>query len=363
MKKLLIASIIILVLAIIASFIIFYVSHKPILYSPKDLEKCSTLIYNGEGKLGITLFADKKTAEEYSSLILNTEPFKGKNAFNIYYIDSYTPECTLYKGMALLCYSKELLQKASSCPTDFIVAFQNENSEIRSSSYMNVMSLNKNDDKKVVLHEFGHALADFAEEYVPAGTPSGSKNCLDNCNKFNTSTCFRGCSDANYYRSEENGIMRTLASQTYGQFDIELLSNKLQSTQRTLTGNAINTQQDCTQNKYYLIEGNYTNNTMEIKSKTLESGCLGANGAGPFNYTLLLKDGSKIELGEFDSDIIFTDAPETTGNITGETYHYQGNFFLKVPDIPSADSLQISNGIPVAQISFKDRGARPCLIG
>lgn len=343
------------------AFIAFFTT-KNISNSPQDnnLETCHTLQYNGEGKTNIIFFASEELSNKYINSLLNTPPFNEySNEFNFYYIES-TPECELYKGIAILCYSKNLIKKAGSCPNDIIVAIENRPSNIRSSAYMNVISLNENSNLNVFAHEFGHAFANLADEYTPAKIPKGSKNCQQNCDSFNQEQCFSGCSETSYFRSIQSGIMRTLSSNTFGEYNQQLILSKL-SSNSIITGNLISNQADCTKSRYYLIEGEIKNNEIIEKSKTIEIGCLGENGIGPYSYKIFLEDGKTIETKEFNPEIIFTDLNEEQ-QISGGPEDYSGNFLLRIPVLNKAEKLEIIGENTKKEINLKDIGARPCQV-
>ena len=105
---------------------------------------------------------------------------------------------------------------------------------------MNVVSINKNHQKSVIAHEFGHSFANLAEEYTPATLPLKSKNCVSECNKFDSLNegCYEGCSKTDYFRSINSGIMRTLSSKSYGAFNSFLISEKISKFKR-ITGNVV----------------------------------------------------------------------------------------------------------------------------
>src|SRR3989344_9159503 len=160
------------------------------------IEICNTLKFNGEGKTNLVFFGTKDLSEKYMNFFLETSPFNNnKEEFNFYYINNYEPKCEIYKGIAILCYSKDLIKKASSCPNDYIIVLGNRDSKIRSSSYMDVISINIAHPMSVLTHEFGHAYINLAEEYIPAKIPKGSKNCVSLCNEFNSKIdgCYVGC--------------------------------------------------------------------------------------------------------------------------------------------------------------------------
>ena len=363
-KTLVLISIAILAVPI---FLIVFLNLNPTLSPQKqNLEECKTLTYNGENKINLLFFSSKEQAEKYSDYLLTISPFdKNKNAFNFYYIDNYTPECELYKGIAILCHSKELIKKSSSCPNDYIIVIKDMDSNIRSSSYMNVLSINSNHPYPVFPHEFGHAFAVLAEEYTPATIPSGSKNCVSNCDKFSIKDgCFEGCSKENYYRSTENGIMRTLYSNSFGIFDEKLISDKISKSPPKITGSVTSNEVDCSTENYYLIEGIYNEKEINVLRKTIEQGCIGTSGDGFFDYKLIMEDDSTLAEGSFNPELIFTDSQlENQNVISGETYDSDKEFYLKLPLIQNSKSLEISkDNVILSEINLQNIGAEFCKI-
>ncbi|MEK6878348.1 MAG: hypothetical protein AABY22_02005 [Nanoarchaeota archaeon] len=344
-KTLIISSVSLVIIAALA-LTIFIINQKSL--SPQQnqtiLENCKTLLYNGENKVNLVFFSTKEQAEKYQKFFYTISPFdKNKEAFNFYYIDKFTPKCEIYKGIAILCYSKELIKKAASCPNDYIIAIKEESPNIRSSSYMNVMSINSQHKMSVLAHEFGHAFVTLAEEYTPATIPRGAKNCQSSCDNFNVNDgCFQECSTQSLYRSIENGVMRTLSSSKYGIFSENLILKKLNKNQKRITGSTTENTISCENEKYYLIEANYSNNDIQIINKYLQQGCLGTNGAGDFSYNLILNDNSIFTQEEFNPELIFTDSQsEEQEQIEGETYINEGLFILKIPAIENSKSLEI----------------------
>ena len=359
---------------IVILLVIFIVISQVTSYSPtqkNNLEECNSLVYNGENAFNLLFYSNKQDAEKYSNYFFKTYPFsENKNTFNIYYIDNYQPKCELYRGIAILCYSKELIKKSASCPNDFIIVLKDEKSEIRSSSYMNVLSINSNHQLSVLSHEFGHAFGNFAEEYTPASIPKGSQNCQLSCESFgeNKDGCFEGCSKDNAFRSIQSGVMRTLSTNIFGKYNDALLlskinaKNKASITGNVITGNAINEENSCSEKNYYLIEATYKEDKINLISKTLENGCFGENGEGPFTYKIIKEDNSEIPEKGFNPELIFTDSPKYE-EIDGETYFQEGSFYLKIPEITNSKSLKISlYGNNLVDTSLNDIGARPCII-
>lgn len=367
--------ILITIIVIISIILLNKSSLSPSASGNSILETCNTLKSSRDstGAVNLVFFSAKEQAQEYTDFFLQTPPFnqeQNQKAFNFYYIDNYQPECELYKGIAILCYSKELIKKASSCPNDYIIVLRQENPGIRSSAYMNVMSINTALTKSVLTHEFGHVFANLAEEYTPASIPRGSQNCQASCDNFNIKdSCSQGCSKTDYYRSIDSGIMRTLSVNVYGKFNEKLIIEKLSKQNKVITGKVIeNTNTECQSQQYYLIEGNYltNNNQISITDKTIENGCLGNNGAGPFTYNIILKDNSIIPGDEFNPELIFTDGQpldDVQTEINGETFISDQPFLLKLPIIQNSKIIEINKDAEkIAEISLDDIGARPCLI-
>jgi len=353
-KKYLIIFFIVLVILAVAIFF----TTKNISKSPSELEKCNVLNYNGEGKTNIVFFSSEEIAKKYMDEFFKVAPFnENKKNFNFYYIDS-VPKCDLYQGIAVFCYSKDIIKRAAACPNDYIIIVQSKPSNIRSSSYMNVISLNDNNNLNVFSHEFGHAFANLADEYVPAKIPKGSQNCQSSCDKF-TQECSRGCSEDSYYRSINSGIMRTLSSNTYGSFNEELIKSKIKKS--TITGKAIQDIRNCENEKYYLVEGNYENQDISIISKSIEQGCVGENGNGPFSYQLILDNNEQAKTENFNPELVFTDLSKNE-TLSGGPQDYSGRFLLKVPIIENSNKLEIINENKKTEVNLKDIGSRPCEI-
>ncbi|MEM3122413.1 MAG: hypothetical protein QXH60_03160, partial [Candidatus Pacearchaeota archaeon] len=100
--------------------------------------------------------------------------------------------------------------------------------------------------------------------------------------------------------------------------------------------------------------------------KSIENGCFGDNGAGPFTYKIIKTDNSEILGTEFNPELIFTDSPgedpAMNYEINGETYLQERSFFLRVPEIPNSKTLEINlNENKIGEINLFDIGARPCL--
>ncbi|MEK6879858.1 MAG: hypothetical protein AABY22_09640 [Nanoarchaeota archaeon] len=228
--------IIVLILLILTTVSLYYVI-KNINPSPIVGEGCNIINQTEGANINILFFGKETQVKEYINYFLSKSPYnENKDSFNFYYIDQERT-CEIYKGIAILCYSRDLIRQASICPNNFIIVLQDYPTSIRSSNYINVMSININHPKNVILHEFGHSFINLAEEYVPAAIPRNSAgNCVQSCIEFNgkENGCYQGCSEANYYRSVENGIMRTLRSENYGNFNTYLINKTIDDFDRKI---------------------------------------------------------------------------------------------------------------------------------
>ncbi|MBI2451563.1 hypothetical protein HYV50_00625 [Candidatus Pacearchaeota archaeon] len=369
-KRKLLITLIVSALSVSFIFLIIFIYSLNIKSSPVQLQECKAIRFNGNDKINLVFFSDKNTAERYTNHLMETTPIReNKDKFNFFYIDSYKPDCKLYKEIALLCYSKDLIKTASSCPNDYVVVVEKQSPEIRSSSYMNVMSINSRHPSSVLTHEFGHAFANLAEEYVPARLPREAKNCVSSCSEFSEikDGCFEGCSRDDYTRSIENGVMRTLESNAYGKFNSFLVQSRInENTEKNskITGSVISPELDCENQKYFLITGVYQNQEVRITSREIADGCVGSNGFGEFKFNVILKDGQVIHSGDFNAELIFTDSPATEANtdLTGEIFENSGEFILKIPILEKAAKLQIIYNGKIGELKLNDIGARPCRI-
>jgi len=370
---------IIAILVVVGASLIYITTREEVLLSPEEAgvapqkvpgvapqvtgEACKTIVNNGENKINIVFFAQLNQVQNYIDTLLSAEPFK-KNAgsFNFFLIDSYTPQCEIYKDIAVLCASEELTKKAASCPNDYIIVIKDEDPKIRNSALGNTISLNSQSSLSVIQHELGHALANLADEYSPAKIPANSKNCQQSCEMFKslTSDCFSGCSGEGYSRSIETGIMKSLKANSFGVFDESLIEEQIKKqasqsspiTGKAITGKAIaEPNVECAGQKYYLIKGDRTPGDIKILSRTIEGGCVGNNGAGPFNYSIIKQDDTIVKEGEFNADVVFTDGQAKDEQIIdGETFDYEGPFFLKIPIIENTKEIKIST--PTQEISI-----------
>ncbi|MFH1801825.1 MAG: hypothetical protein ABH864_00050 [archaeon] len=338
--------------------------------SPPDGPITCHTIQENPGGINIVFFSIEDQATEYSDYFLSVAPYNNHpEKFNFYYIspEDYVPECERYQGIAILCYSREIVQAASACPNDYIVVLREEPSSIRSSAYRGVMSLNLNHPLTVFAHEFYHVFDNAAEEYSLPGAsiPSKSENCQKACEDFREFPehqgefgCYQTCTESNYYREFENGFMRSLQADRYGLHNELILEEEIYNQFEgdiSLSGFATQEDNPCDKQEYYLIEG---------EQKTLEKGC--AQQGATFGPTAQIeyKLGETEEIQLPSNDLFITDYNPTPGAIITAESPQEVDLPLVVT-IPSSGQEQSiiipdSQGNPGLQISLIGIGAHPC---
>ena len=330
----------------------------------EELESCKSLVYNGEDRIDLLFLASESDTQRFSDALLNTLPYsENKNYFNIFFIDDYEPTCEDYKGIAILCNTKENIKEARRCPNDYIFIIKDKPSNIRSSAFGNVISINKNHDNAVIVHEFGHAFGNLAEEYTPAKLPRGSENCVSSCDKFNgpIDSCEQECSQGNLYRSIRAGVMRTLITSDYGQFNIKLLKELLEKNKPSdagLTGNQIAEYKGCEDKQVVIVEGTQTESSFSIDApKELLLGCAPDN-SGVGAETIITDSGSEL----YSLTAMFTDVQagdELTGSIESpQTILFSTSFTNNQDTLTIRDT---QTGEILAQTSFVQAGATACI--
>ena len=224
--------------------------------NPSDKEvDCVSLLYNGDpnDKVDIVFLAyNYDKTEDFTSevndyinnVFLKTEPFKSnKKKINFYMIDEFVDMGCDIKGY-LDCNEFKVKQLASQCPNDYIFVLGKRNkaldllSPVRSSAYSNIAHINTADNKKVLLHEFGHVFGGLADEYVDENYYAGFNaaqypNCdlNDKCPekwKNLSARCFIGCSTNKFSRGTKTSIMRDFTkTDSYGVVDENIIKKLL----------------------------------------------------------------------------------------------------------------------------------------
>jgi hypothetical protein len=360
----------------IISFIVLNnIALSPVSASSETL--CNTLSYSHQNAINLVFISSQEQAQVYSQALLNYDPLNdNRDSFNIYYIDEQ-PQCELYQSKALFCHSRSLTRLADSCPNDYIFVLEEVPPNIRSSSYLNVLSINTNHQHSVMAHEFGHAFANLAEEYTPASLPKGTENCALSCSDFKglDDSCSQGCSTSAHFRSINDGVMRTLLSDEFGRFNERLISDRLPkinvetiSDSSPITGNVIsednNQDTTCKKEFYHLITASLDSGNIKILDKKIEQGCVGSNGGQLFSYKIKDSQNSIIETDAFNPELIFTDL-QSEDRLTGQTIDFTGVFYLKVQSIAGSQTLEIydtGNKLLASESLEKIHTNRPCKI-
>lgn len=335
----------------------------------KEVNSQCKILKNNVGNTNVLFFGSQADAEKYAEFLIGRKAFSAyAEDFNFYYIDDYEPACELYKGIALLCYSKDLIKKASACPHDYVVVLRDQAENIRSSSYMDVMSLNTNHPLSVFAHEFGHAFGNLADEYVGNGAnvPRNSQNCRKKCDFDGMNEgCYIGCSQESYYRPSEESVMRDLSTDEYRKFNEYILSKRFSSTSsNAVTGNVISEESvDCSQQSYYLIELQRESGKLRVGGISLEKGCSGTNGFGGSEFLRYemygFSDNLVVVKESINPEYVFTDE-FSDGETSGEVLESPENFFVTVPGDEDVQSAELRYGDQQLSIPIHDLEARPC---
>lgn len=226
-----------------------------------DAPACTTLVNNGSpaDKLDIVFIADQYTIAAMPTFVasssaayiylLGLKPFDEQNAkINIHRVDSpVNLGCAGWSTNQPNCVGSNIAPIANLCPGDRTIVMVNRS--FRSYAYFGGFAIVAMDSrfKGTVAHEFGHSFGLLADEYVDNNVPdygigyvNASVNCDTSpvCVKWRTpqtpqgallpgTGCYLGCTYRNtYYRSINNGIMRSPTVRDYGVININQL-NKL----------------------------------------------------------------------------------------------------------------------------------------
>jgi len=359
------------VLAVVILGIIFVITSGPstnIYPLPVPSSECNTLSYNGEDAIDLVFFANEENTQKYMDHLLETEPYNEfPNAFNVYYINQEV-ECEEYKGIAILCHSRELLQEAGACPHDFTIVLK-EAGNLRSSAYQGVGSINTNHPMSVFTHELGHLFLSLDEEYL-GGTPHiNSINCKDACEEFTSSDgCYEGCSEGDLYRSIDNGVMRTLNTNEYGTHNEnemrEWLTENTGQQPSTITGSAVAEEiAECFSNTYIYVKAD--TKTREVIEKQLLIGCYPQITSGP-NTAALIKNENVVGGISYDP-FLYTEAPGVQTediNDRANGVYTDEPVVLALSEEASPDALQLfsEQGDLEMEIQLSDLGGIPCVI-
>lgn len=322
--------------------------------------QCQDIEINGQDRIDLLFISSLEDAKRYTDYLFTVEPYKTyKSYFNTRVITQEV-ECEIYQDIAILCYNKEILDLADQCEHDYVIVIKEDSKQIRSSAYGKVISLNKAHEDSVLIHELGHAIGNLAEEYGPAKIPRGSKNCVSSCNRFSGQVdgCTQECSESSYYRSIALGVMRSLITDNYGIYNINLISellNKNKPKDSVITGNQISTYlciKKVQEVKIYQDEGGFRVTTNNV----LKDACIPNKGlAGPLCVEEVC-----------NTNVLFTDAQDIE---TDETLHGETIENLDIPIIMHVEkNLEnqivkvLFDGETIGTINTAEAGATACVI-
>lgn len=318
--------------------------------------QCQDIEINGEDRIDILFISSVEDAKHYSDYLFSVEPYKTYRSYFNTRVITEEVECERYQDIAILCYNKKILEVAGQCDYDYVIVVKEDSKQIRSSAYSNIISLNKAHEDSVLVHEMGH-LFNLAEEYGGAKIPKGSKNCVSSCTNFEGAVdgCTLECSESSYYRSIPLGVMRSLATDNYGIYDIALISailDKNKPKETTITGNQISEDVICN-DKIITVEVNGNDVTT---NNIVSEGCAPDKGlAGP----LCIGDICNI-------NTLFTDAQDlsTEETLSGETYvdaNIPITFFIKQDETQPIVNV-VLDGTVIGTINTAEAGATACII-
>lgn len=277
---------------------------------------CKQIEYNGDDRIDLLFISSEADARHYTDYLFTVEPFKSyRESFNVRFLEAEA-QCEYYKDIAILCYNNQVLNLAKKCEHDYVIVIKEDTRNIRSSAYGKIISLNKVHQDSVLIHELGHALGNLAEEYNGAKIPSGSKNCVSSCNQFNgeIDSCEQECSTSTHYRSIPSGVMRTLATDNYGIYNIDLITQLLEKNKprdSVITGNQIQEENNCNIQAQE-VEVYQSETGLEVRTdNVLENICIPDKGLS----------GSLCVDGICNINLFFTDAQELNEEtLHGETF-------------------------------------------
>ena len=350
-------------------FLIFsitiYIKNSPISKStsPAEIneEICKTLSFENDNSINIVFLSSEEKALKYKDFFLKTEPFsEHKNSFN-FYLYEIDPECETYKGIALYCANKKNILYASNCPNDLTIAIpEGAAYNLRSSADGTFSSINPSHPLTVLTHEIGHALGNLAEEYFPASLARGSKNCKTKCEKFEgkEDSCNLGCSRENYLRSINNGVMRTLQNNNYGNYNKLLLEEIIKREGSQITGKAIRDVNNKPDSFFYLLK--ITNGKTTEAYKFPGHASTKDFNVGTDGYKLSSKETEIFSKSENNLQI-FTDGLLPDDTLIGEIYTPE-SYYLTVPATQATELKVIENNKVTDTMELQNIGYGACEI-
>jgi len=219
----------------------------------KDM-RCVSVFENGDSKSKIDIVFlgygfddiaeyDNQVNRYMNNILLEFAPFNSsRGKFNFYKVDDAELSCSISGFISCNKYGINLA--ASDCPHDYIILLVDRSEvvdfvkPVRSSAMGNIMKINTADKPFVLVHEFGHAFGDLADEYVDENyytssnfNPSRYPNCdsapCPSWQGTDNTACYQGCSLKKYFRPTETSIMRSLSSPDFGPINEREIQKRL----------------------------------------------------------------------------------------------------------------------------------------
>jgi len=183
-------------------------------------EECKTILYEEGGivkNIDIVFLNHNLEKEDFSSKVseyvnvfLSKEPLNSnREYFNFYFIEKKV-KCNV-EEFVLVCDEFKAKELALKCPHDYIIVLSDSFKPVRSSAKGNIISINIQDNKLVLLHEFGHVFGRLDDEYYLSGIEAENlygTNCKHQC-PSDWDECHTECSLALYIRSSDDSLMRS----------------------------------------------------------------------------------------------------------------------------------------------------------
>lgn len=196
------------------------------------------IVFLGFGYKGKSNFANEVLLYT-NNYLFQVEPFSAnKDKFNIWMTDTNEPDCTI--SSYVFCDSLSVNKLASDCPNDFVFILVDKGAlktSVRSSSISNMVKINTRDNRLVLIHEFGHAFSNLADEYTDKYYKSWFEaEDYPNCDSYKCPSwsddlnldCIQGCSTNEFYRSIDVSIMKNYDKSTeFGPLNEKIIKENL----------------------------------------------------------------------------------------------------------------------------------------
>lgn len=206
---------------------------------PQPAGPCTTVVNNGSpsDKLDIVFVGDNYAGDSakfandvtaHANELFSITPFDiYRNRINIHRVTNPADVGCTFSGRDINCDLTRVSREASACPNDQVVVLYNTNRWGGAAIGLlhGGISLVASAYPWITVHELGHSFGGLWDEYDYVGSAQGDITTAPNCDNDNTcpkwssipnTGCFRGCATNSFYRSIDNGLMRTANSRVFG---------------------------------------------------------------------------------------------------------------------------------------------------